>query len=98
MAYEKVIWIALMVFILAIPSTMAARQFCLDTETSVKQSTIDTNISGELRTYPFNVTETCDYGCDSTTGKCQPPPFVQTITLGIVFLFIVLLIIWFVRR
>lgn len=50
-----------------------------------------------VKTYVYphmNITEECDYGCDSSTGRCNPVPLQQNLMYvgvigGIVFLAII---------
>lgn len=84
--------------LLMLPGTLGLeyRYYCLDAETLQKEAAVNSNVSGSDQTYIVNQSITCEYGCDSQSKACQPPPYQQTLMTAsiIITLLIIGTIFW----
>lgn len=82
---KEILVVVALVFCLAtiVTAEIDYRYYCVNT-TQVKEAVINENITGTMQTSIINQSRACDYGCDSKTGKCQPPTYQQTANVGII--------------
>jgi len=76
--------IALLVLLMAISSVAYAQEYvCSDADTS----TFSTIIIVGSDSIPIRYNETCNFGCKSETGRCNPSPYdIGLVDVGIMFI------------
>ena len=91
----KNIVVVLLVLLIAVSSVAYAQEYtCADTVTS----TFTTTIIVDGNSIPIEYDETCNFGCKTETGRCNPNPYdIGFVDVGImIFLLLVAVVLFYV--